>query len=839
MTTPAAARATSISTRLALLVATVTAAAFLLLALLIYRQVSASYEQRVEAGLSTSTALMRDAVALYDRSLTDSTGQMAALFRASLPPGEIAQDETQPMVAGDHTVASLQFAGVPLAAADAERVVDRFAEATHGVATLFVRNGDAFVRVATSLRNAQGERVIGTVLDPAHPAYARMLAGEVFTGPAHLFGTDYMTHYLPLKDATGEVIGISFVGQDQSSGLAALKARLRASTLGREGYFMAVDVRAGERFGTLVAASQGEGAPLADRLAADQLPQLQALLSGQQPQAVLEFKASGAAPARSYYVAAQGHAAWQWLVLGVEPVSVLEEVLHSLLLQIAVICGLALVAVVLVTSFAMRRMLARPLQMAGQVALDVAAGRLDASIPARRADEVGRLLDAMRTMQQALRDVVAEQDAMAREHQVGTISHRMQGERFQGAFRSMVEGGNELVELHVGTTRDLVGLVQAYASGDLSRAMPELPGEQRHVSDAVNDVRARLLAINGEIKRLVGAAQQGNFSARGEEAAFEHDFRDMVAGLNALMTTADDNLAELSALLRRLAQGDLRQRLEGDFQGVFAAMRDDANLTVDSLAAIIGGIQASADSVTSTAAEIAAASDDLSRRTEQQAASLEESAASMEEMTSVVRQNASHAERAEQLARHASGVAGQGGTAVGQVEATMESIQAASRRVGDITSVIDGIAFQTNILALNAAVEAARAGDQGRGFAVVASEVRALAQRSAQAAREIKTLIDETVATVDDGSARARHAGQTLSEVVGVVDELSTVIAGISSSAREQAAGIEQVNQGIVQMDSVTQQNAALVEEASASARSMTGEAEALRGAMAQFQLAR
>ncbi|WP_017910421.1 methyl-accepting chemotaxis protein, partial [Xanthomonas sp. SHU 199] len=249
-------------------------------------------------------------------------------------------------------------------------------------------------------------------------------------------------------------------------------------------------------------------------------------------------------------------------------------------------------------------------------------------------------------------------------------------------------------------------------------------------------------AINTEIKRLAAAAASGDFSARGDAARFQHDFRLMVQDLNAMMEVSDVNLGKLSALLQSIAAGDLTTRMHGDFHGVFARMREDANATTDQLTGIVARIQTAASSISAAAGEIASGNDDLSRRTEQQAASLEETAASMEELTSTVRQNAEHARQANQLAVGAASVASQGGMVVGQVVETMSGIEASSKKIADIIGVIDGIAFQTNILALNAAVEAARAGDQGRGFAVVATEVRTLAQRSANAAKEIKTLID-------------------------------------------------------------------------------------------------
>ena len=257
----------------------------------------------------------------------------------------------------------------------------------------------------------------------------------------------------------------------------------------------------------------------------------------------------------------------------------------------------------------------------------------------------------------------------------------------------------------------------------------------------------------------------------------------------------------------------------------------------DGLAHIVGQVRSGTEHMTSASSQIAAGNMDLSARTEQQAGALEETASSMEELTSTVRQNADNARQANQLAANASEVAVRGGAVVGQVVETMASINASARKIVDIISVIDGIAFQTNILALNAAVEAARAGEQGRGFAVVAGEVRNLAQRSAAAAREIKALIGDSVSKVDAGSRLVDQAGVTMQEVVSSIQRVTGIMGEISTASVEQSAGIEQVNRAIADMDGVTQQNAALVEEAAAAAASMRQQAEALANVVAVFKL--
>jgi methyl-accepting chemotaxis protein len=286
-----------------------------------------------------------------------------------------------------------------------------------------------------------------------------------------------------------------------------------------------------------------------------------------------------------------------------------------------------------------------------------------------------------------------------------------------------------------------------------------------------------------------------------------------------------------------VADGDLTRDIDvqgRDETGRLMQALSDMN---EGLAAIVGRVRGGTDTIATASGQIAAGNLDLSARTEQQAASLEETAASMEELTSTVKQNADNARQANGLAQSASAVANQGGQVVAKVVDTMAAIDASAARIGDITGVIDGIAFQTNILALNAAVEAARAGEQGRGFAVVAGEVRNLAQRSAAAAREIKTLVEDSIRTVSEGSTLVEQAGATMEEIVRSVGRVTDIMAEIMAASQEQATGIEQVNQAIIQMDHATQQNAALVEQASAAAQALREEADSLAQAVGAFRL--
>jgi methyl-accepting chemotaxis protein len=388
-----------------------------------------------------------------------------------------------------------------------------------------------------------------------------------------------------------------------------------------------------------------------------------------------------------------------------------------------------------------------------------------------------------------------------------------------------------------GEPADVAALVKQVADGDLSARISLRAGDADSLLAAVKSMQDKLTTLVRDVQTVVDAAAAGDFSHRvplADKTGFGHQIG---TALNQFADTTDTGLKDVIRVANALANADLTQTIERDYPGVFDQMRAAVNTTVQNLRQMVERIHESTGAIHTASREISVGNTDLSQRTEQQASSLQETASSMEELTSTVRQNAENAKHANQLARSASDIAVRGGTVVAEVVGTMDAISASSRKIVDIISVIDGIAFQTNILALNAAVEAARAGEQGRGFAVVAGEVRNLAQRSAAAAKEIKQLISDSVARVDDGSKLVATAGATMEEIVGSVRRVTDIMAEISAASTEQSAGIEQVNEAIAQMDEVTQQNAALVEQAAAAAESLQEQAEALAQLVAGFRL--
>ena len=522
--------------------------------------------------------------------------------------------------------------------------------------------------------------------------------------------------------------------------------------------------------------------------------------------------------------------------------------------------------------------LARPLRTLVDHFHAIGNGDYDQKIQQDRRDEVGQALKGLADMQAKLKADIGKTKKMAAEnlrirYALDSVSSNVMvsdvdgqiiyaNEAVIGMFRrgvneirkdlpnfdpDQVRGANvDLFHRNPGHQRQMMEAMQSTYETEIRIggrtfkliANPISDNEGERLGTVIEWAdRTEELKVENEVSALVEGAVKGDFTRRVATEELDGFFKRLGTGVNTLMEKTATGLGEVAKVLNAIAQGDLTRQVTGEYEGTFGELKRDTNNTADRLKELIGQIQESVDAINTAAKEIASGNTDLSQRTEEQASSLEETASSMEELTSTVKQNADNARQANQLSDTAQEVASQGGAKAKEAMAAMKAITESSEKISDIITVIDGIAFQTNILALNAAVEAARAGEQGRGFAVVAGEVRNLAQRSASAAKEIKTLINESSETIETGSTQVVEAGSKMEEIVDQVKRVSDLIAEIAAASDEQSSGIEQVNSAVTQMDEVTQQNASLVEEAAAAAESLEEQSQELARAVSVFRV--
>ena len=391
-----------------------------------------------------------------------------------------------------------------------------------------------------------------------------------------------------------------------------------------------------------------------------------------------------------------------------------------------------------------------------------------------------------------LKGLIDSVNWVSAEHNKGEIDMTLRDDMFKGDFSVLAKSVNKMVAGLVDMNVKAMNVVKQFGEGNFDAPLEQFPGKKAEINVTIEQVRSNLKALNEDAQMLVAAAHDGRVSVRADASRHPGDFRKIVEGMND---------------------------------------------TLDMIVTPIAQVKVAAETINTAAKEIAQGNSDLSRRTEDQAANLEKTTSSMDELSSTVKQNAENAKQANQLAISASDIAEKGGEMVADVVSTMSAINESAHKIEDIISVIDGIAFQTNILALNAAVEAARAGEQGRGFAVVAGEVRSLAQRSASAAKEIKELISDSVGKTAEGTKQVETAGATMQDIVTSVKHVADIIAEISAASQEQSAGITQINNAIIQMDDSTQQNTALVEEAAAATESLMEQANELMNTMNVFSI--
>lgn len=471
---------------------------------------------------------------------------------------------------------------------------------------------------------------------------------------------------------------------------------------------------------------------------------------------------------------------------------------------------------------------------AAQIVREVANGNLSVHV-ALQANDENSLLYSIESMRQTLSNIVTNTSTVMDDMARGELGSQINVE-VKGDFVKLKMSINETISQLRVTLFALNDIMYALYNADFSKTISgHVKGKFKETLEHAMETQHSLREMLTDISHVMRNVAAGDINQR-VVAEGRGELLDLKDNINHTLV-ALKSLTEIEHVVESLAHGDLTRTINSQYPGVFGNVTESLNNTVDSLKALIGEIKTSSDVIASVATEISMGNNDLSHRTEEQASSLQETASSMEELSSTVQQNTANAKEASEMIMGASTMAQKGVQAVNNVVATMGNINESSRKIVDIITTIDDIAFQTNILALNAAVEASRAGEQGKGFAVVATEVRSLAQRAAKAAGEIKYLIDASVHSISEGSKQVDQAGKTMEDIVSAIKNAVNIMNDIVMASSEQSAGIKQVYQAITQMDAVTQQNATLVEQAAAATNSLSDQTKRLSQEMTRFKM--
>lgn len=718
-------------------------------------------------------------------------------------------------------------------------VLDELTESTQGFNVILARQGQDFVRIAISLKNDKGERAIGGKLGEDSPITKSLLAGEPYFGQVKApNGEKLIAYYKPIKNDGGEVIGGFGVSLNFTQAFTELRNQVLDIKIGESGYVYVIDAKAGPTQGFFVMHPSREGQNAITIKDNQGNEFLRPILADEKGRLRYFWLNSGDRDPHEKIAVYIRAPEWNWVVAASAHLGEVQK--ESIQIRNTLILSTIVLVIVLgsIIIWLAKQQITKPLAIAVQLLNEISRGNLNNQIVITSQNEVGQLQKGMLHMQDNLIVLINEIKSVVEAAQAGNFTRHIELTNKQGFGLEIGQALNQLIHTtHTGLT-DITRVAQALAEGDLSQKVEkQYHGTFGETTQAINTTVFVLNQIMNEVREVVNYASAGDFNHMLDLQNKKGYAQVLAELLNRLNHNANQALNAICDMAQEVAAGNLTKTMEENYPGLFGKTADAMAITVANLRRLIGNVVDAVSLINTAAREIAAGNQDLAARTEAQVSSLEQTAASMEQMISVVRHNTENAQRANEVAKTASTVAAEGGAIVKSAALTMGEIATSSRRIAEIISVIDGIAFQTNILALNAAVEAARAGELGKGFAVVASEVRGLSLRTVSAAKEIKELIHDSVEKVERGTVQTDQAGTTMETVVSSIMDVTSIMSEISHASNQQRAGIEQVNEAVTQMEDATQQNAALVEEANAAAQSLEEQAKQLQKMVALFRV--